>query len=211
MVGAGFYPAQAGQSPAPTSDRVGAALAGADADRLVDRADEDLAVADAPGMGGVLDRLDRALDQRVLHDDLDLHLGQEIDDVFGAAIELGVALLTPEPLRLGHRDSLDADLVQGFLHLVELERFDDRFDFLHCCLHHWPISVARRQTRLADWLSMVHASRQIAGFVRRPAGAPHKMGTIAQVISTFCLHYRRRSLGGALPRKCRMRSTASRS
>src|SRR6267143_3640145 len=75
-----------------SSDRVGAALAGADADRLVDRADEDLAVADPSGMGGVLDRLVRALDQRVLHDGLDLHLGQEVDDVFGAAIELGMPL-----------------------------------------------------------------------------------------------------------------------
>src|SRR3546814_11528085 len=57
-----------------------AALAGADADGLLDRADEDLAVADAPGMGGLLDGLHRALDQVVLQDDLDLHLGQEIED-----------------------------------------------------------------------------------------------------------------------------------
>src|SRR3546814_9931809 len=108
-----------------------AALAGADADGLLDRADEDLAVADAPGMGGLLDGLHRALDQVVPQDDLDLHLGQEIDDVLGAAVELGVAFLAAEALGLGHRDALDADLVQGFLHLVQLERLDDRFDLLH--------------------------------------------------------------------------------
>ena len=40
------------------SDRVGAGLAGADADRFLDRRDEDLAVADAAGLGGLLDGLD---------------------------------------------------------------------------------------------------------------------------------------------------------
>src|SRR3546814_3097375 len=70
-----------------------AALAGADADGFLDRADEDLAVADASGVGRLLDGLHRALDQLVLQDDLDFHLGQEIDDVFGAAVELGMAFL----------------------------------------------------------------------------------------------------------------------
>ena len=62
---------------------------------------------------------------------LDLHLGQEVDDIFGAAIELGVALLAAEALGLGHGDALQADLLQRFLHLVELERLDDRFDLFH--------------------------------------------------------------------------------
>ena len=31
-------------------------------------------------------------------DDLDLHLGQKVDDIFGAAIELGMPLLAAEPL-----------------------------------------------------------------------------------------------------------------
>jgi hypothetical protein len=31
-----------------------------------------------------------------LDDDLDLDLGQEIDDVFGATVQLGMPLLTPE-------------------------------------------------------------------------------------------------------------------
>jgi hypothetical protein len=34
----------------------------------------------------------------VLEDDLDLHFGQEIDDILSAAIELGVALLAAEAL-----------------------------------------------------------------------------------------------------------------
>src|SRR5262249_59851461 len=75
------------------SERVGPALAGADADDFLDRGHEDLAVADAAGAGGLLDGLDRALDLVVLEHDLQLHLGQEVDDIFGAAIELGVTLL----------------------------------------------------------------------------------------------------------------------
>src|SRR6185312_1741276 len=44
------------------SDRVFAALAGADADHLVDRGDEDLPVADLSGLGGLGDRLDDVTD-----------------------------------------------------------------------------------------------------------------------------------------------------
>src|SRR5215467_2144526 len=82
---AGF---QQGRSPAArryraSSDRVRAALAGADADRFLDVRNKDLAVADAAGMRGLLDRLDRPFDHRFFHHHFDLHLGQEVDDVFG--------------------------------------------------------------------------------------------------------------------------------
>src|SRR5215831_9528431 len=96
-------------------DCIWAALAGADTNCLVDRSHKDLAVADAAGVSRLLYRLDCPLDERILHDDLDLHLGQEVDHVFGAAVELGVALLTAEALCLGHGDPLDADFVQGLL------------------------------------------------------------------------------------------------
>ncbi len=119
--------------------------------------DEDLAVADAAGMGGLLDRLDGALDHRVFHDDLDLHLGQEIDDVFGAAIELGMALLPAEALGLGDGDALDPDLVKRFLHLVELERLDDRFDLLHR-----PFTLRARGAALGASQSITHASSRAA-------------------------------------------------
>src|SRR6516165_601972 len=122
-------------------NRVGAALAGADADRLIDRRDKDLAVADPAGMRSLLDRLDRALDQRLLHHDLDLHLRQKIDNVLGPAIELGVSLLPSETLGLGDSDSLDADFVKRLLHLVQLEGFDNRLDFLHRI----PVSLKPRQ------------------------------------------------------------------
>ena len=69
---------------------------------------EDLAVADLAGARGLHDRLDRALDQRVGHDHLDLDLRQEVDDVLGAAIELGVALLAAETLDFGDGEPGDA-------------------------------------------------------------------------------------------------------
>src|ERR1700755_1952729 len=50
--------------------RVRAAFAGADAHGLLDAGDEDLAVADLAGVGGLLDGLDRALDLGVVDHDL---------------------------------------------------------------------------------------------------------------------------------------------
>src|SRR5258708_24660091 len=76
-------------------------------------------------MGGLLDGLDGALDLGVIDHDLDLHLGQEAHQVLGAAIDLGLALLTAETLDLADREPRDADTGQGVPHLVELERLDD--------------------------------------------------------------------------------------
>src|SRR5690349_14929713 len=108
-----------------SSESLRAGLAGADSDDLFEIEDEDLSVPDLAGVGGFLDRLDGLLEQRVLDRRLDLHLGQEIDHVFGSAIELGVALLPSEALDLGDRDALHADRGQGLAHLVKLERLDD--------------------------------------------------------------------------------------
>src|SRR6266550_8522684 len=92
------------------SDRVQAGFPGSDPDGFFDAGDEDLAVANAPGLGSTTDRLDGFLDHVVAEHNLDLHLGEKIHDVFGSAIELGMPFLPPEALRLGHRDPLQADL-----------------------------------------------------------------------------------------------------
>src|SRR5512142_1963525 len=75
------------------SDGCFSGLAGADPHDLLDCGDEDLAVTDLARARGAHDGLDGAFDPVVRQDDLDLDLRQEVDDVFGAAIELGVALL----------------------------------------------------------------------------------------------------------------------
>src|SRR6185437_567289 len=91
-------------APSRGSKRGRTGLAGADAHDLQQVEHEDLSITDLAGVRGLLDRFDRAVDEVDVHCRLDLHLRQEIDDVFGAAIELGVTLLAPEPLDLGDGD-----------------------------------------------------------------------------------------------------------
>src|SRR6185312_2003026 len=112
-------------------ERTGTGLAGPDAHDLFELENEDLAVADLAGVGGFFDRLDHAVEQVAFDRGLDLDLGQEIDDVFSAAIELGVSFLPPEALDLGDGDALHADRGQGLPDLVQLERLDDRGDQFH--------------------------------------------------------------------------------
>src|SRR5512134_695351 len=109
-------------------ERFRAGLAGADAHDLFELEHEDLAVADLAGVGRLLDRLDHLLEHLALDRGFDLDLRQKVDDVLGAAVELGMALLPPEALHLGHRDALHADGGQRLTHLVELERLDDGRD-----------------------------------------------------------------------------------
>jgi predicted porin len=123
-------------SPAPhtkaaMSDRGFVLFAGADADHALDVGHEDLAVADLAGARGADDRVDDRLHLGFAHDDLDLDLRQEIDHVFGAAVQLGVPLLTAETLDLGDGQPRQPGAGECFAHFVELERFDDGGDAFH--------------------------------------------------------------------------------
>src|SRR4051812_2999074 len=108
-------PAHARRAPWST-DRVGVArlhrvdalFTCADAHEATDAGDPDLAVADLAGLRAAGDRVDDAVDVTVVDDDLDLHLGQELDRVLRAAIGLGVTPLATEPLHLAHGDAGDA-------------------------------------------------------------------------------------------------------
>src|SRR5690349_19187684 len=93
-------------------DRVRSPIPGPDPDGLLDGKDENLAVADPVGLGSGIDRLKGSIGQFVLHYDLDFHLGQEVDDIFGAPIQLGVALLAAETLHFGDGDARHANLVK---------------------------------------------------------------------------------------------------
>src|SRR5437016_435691 len=92
-----------------SSERSRIGFAGADADNLLKIEHEDLAVADLAGVRRFLDRLDRLLEHFRLDRRLDLHLGQEVDDVLRAAVELGMPFLPTEALHLRHGDALHAD------------------------------------------------------------------------------------------------------
>ena len=113
------------------SERVFAGFAGADANDLLERRDENLAVTNLAGARSAFDRFDHAVDDGIVDGRLDLYLGQEVDDVFRTAVQLGVALLTTEALDFGHRDALHADRAQSLTNFVELERLDDRGHHLH--------------------------------------------------------------------------------
>src|SRR5215471_4162475 len=121
-------------TPDERSNGVAAALAGPDADDLVDREHEDLPVTDSAGLGRFLDgfhHINHLLLVLLPNDDLELHLRKKIDDVLGPAVQLRVTLLPSEPFHLADGEALDADRRQALLHLVQLEGFDDRLDFFH--------------------------------------------------------------------------------
>ncbi len=72
-----------------------------------------------------------ALDALVGDGDFEPRLGHEVHDVFGAAINLGMALLPAVSLDLGDGHAVRAEPVERLAHVVELERFDDGGDDLH--------------------------------------------------------------------------------
>src|SRR5690606_12708286 len=113
------------------SDGLVARLAGADAVHLLERGDEDLAVADFTRLRGFDDRLDHALGEIIPYRDLDLDLRQEVDDVLGASIELRVSPLPPEALDLRDGHALDAHFGQRVADIIQSERLDDRGYQLH--------------------------------------------------------------------------------
>src|SRR5690348_8697937 len=103
---------------APPSDRFRAALAGADADAVLQRQDEDLAVADAtlgPGAAGLHDGVHRRLDEVLVDGDLQLHLAEQVHRQLVAAVHLRVALLPAEALDVDDGQAEDLDLVEGLL------------------------------------------------------------------------------------------------
>src|SRR5947207_4140430 len=58
-------------------------------------------------------------------------LFRSIDGVFAAAVDFGVTFLPAKAFHFGHGHAFNTELGQGFLDLLELERFDDRFQFFH--------------------------------------------------------------------------------
>ena len=79
-------------------ERVVVGFAGADAHGAIEVVDEDFAVADLAGLGGVPIAATTLSSMPSSTADLDLELGQEVHGVFGAAIDFGVALLAADSL-----------------------------------------------------------------------------------------------------------------
>src|ERR1700738_4130066 len=110
---------------------------------MIDRGYEDLAVADLPGARVRGDDLNRLVRKLGGDRDFDPQLGQKIHDIFGAAIDFGVTLLTAIAFDLGHSHAVHTDGRQRLADLVQLEGFDDRDDEFH--------GRAFVLRRFADW------------------------------------------------------------
>src|SRR5207245_6126041 len=106
-------------------------LAGTNPNHLFDILYEYLTVADLAGARRRNDCVDREFGHIVVDHDLDPDLRQEIDHVFGTAIQFGMPFLTAKAFHLGNRQAGNVDFGQGFADFVELERFDDGGHLFH--------------------------------------------------------------------------------
>jgi len=167
------YSHQARKSPVRRFlDRGVARLAGADADHLINCADENLAVADASRARRFLDGVEHGFDHVILDNELELELGKKVDDVLGAAIEFGVPLLAPITFDFGYGHALQTKLLESFLHVVQLERFDDRFDLLH---------VASPAPHVDNGASKRLTARAAAHVAVQCSGRPDLIATIVAI------------------------------
>src|SRR3546814_6355211 len=97
--------------------RVRTGFTGTDTINLLEIKDENLAIADLAGSGRLLDRFDDLIQHVILDGNFELDLGQEIDDILGTAVELGVTFLTSKTLHFGNRDPLHANGGESLTHL----------------------------------------------------------------------------------------------
>ncbi len=120
-------------------------------------------------------RLDHAVGKRILHDHLELHLGKEVDDIFGPAIELGMTLLAAKALGFGDGDAGNAHFVQrasftssslNGLMIASIFFTVSPRHMRAACPRVWQGSCQRR-TRLVLWLHVPHRFEQV----------PYQMGS----------------------------------
>src|SRR5689334_22027566 len=120
-----------GRCAAPRLKRVAVGLAGADAHRMIEGGDEDLAVTDLPGARRRAQRFDHPVSLLGGHRHLDADFRQEAHHIFGATIDLGMALLAAIAFDLRDGHAVDAEAVERLAHVVEFEWLDDRNNELH--------------------------------------------------------------------------------
>lgn len=106
-------------------------FARADTDGFLDIGNENLSITDFTGVRALDDGCGHSVSLRVINDDLDLHLWQEINGVLRTAIDFGVPFLAAKALDFGDCHALHTHLGEGFFDFLKLEWFDDRFDFFH--------------------------------------------------------------------------------
>ena len=106
-------------------------FAGPDSYSMVDTLDKNFAVPDLGRACRPRDRVDNTFNEAGLDHDLNLDLWKKGRGIFGAAVDLGMPLLSPEPFDLGNCHAFDANLHQRCPHFLELEWLDDGDDTSH--------------------------------------------------------------------------------
>src|SRR5579884_890640 len=115
-------------------DCLRSAFAGADADAVFQRQNEDFAIADTPfgtGASGLHDGVDSRLDKVFIDGNLQLHLTQQVHRQFVASVHFGMPLLPAKALHVHDSEAENLDLVEGFLDGFQLRRLDDGEDEFH--------------------------------------------------------------------------------
>jgi len=105
------------------SNRLRPMFAGADADAIVHRQDEDFSVADLSRLARAAafdDRVDRRFDKIVVHGNLQLHFAEQIDADFAAAIDFGLPFLSAKALDIHDRQPHDLDFRKGRFDVFQL-------------------------------------------------------------------------------------------
>jgi nitrogen regulatory protein P-II 2 len=116
--------------------RIRTGLAGAYADDQRQLEYKNLAVADLAGAGGLFDSFDCLVEHLRLDGRFDFDLGQKIDYVLRAAIQLRVAFLPAEPFDFSDGNALHADGRQRLAYFVKFERLDNCRDQFHLDTSH---------------------------------------------------------------------------
>src|SRR5438445_605497 len=94
---------------------------GPNADGIFNGGNEDLAIADLPGLGRLDDCRNRVVQALVIEHDLQFYFRQEIHRVLASAIDFGVAFLTAEPFDFRHCHALDADASERVFDFFQFE------------------------------------------------------------------------------------------
>src|SRR6202035_842356 len=104
---------------------------GANAHRLAQLRNEDLAVANLTRARRLNDGFYHSIDLLVVHRQFKFHFWQEVDHVFRSSIKLSVAFLPPKAFDLCHGNALYPHIGQGGADIVKLKWFDDGDDHFH--------------------------------------------------------------------------------
>lgn len=122
-------------------DGIGPALTRADADGFDNVAEEDFAITDFTGVGGLDDGVHDGIGAAVIDDHFNFDFGEEVHCVFATAVDLGMAFLTAKTFDFHDGHTFHSDFREGLLNILQFEGFNDRFDFFHGLEQLWCVSA----------------------------------------------------------------------